>query len=164
MTFNEWLSIAGPFASFTGALVAISGGALLWLRYRREVKKEKAELAQKEVSDEQAAAAKIVELDISREELVQRIGNSLLQDLRLELTRSNEARAEQAKQLTDQGREMEEMRTQIRSLHDAQRLSLHNEKQLISHIKLLETGYAYPPGPPERPNWNLLSQHGPSPA
>jgi hypothetical protein len=154
---TETAQLAGMLVSILGALVTVSGGVLLWVQYRRKVRDEAAALEQKKIDDEKARQEKISERSIARAELIDQIGNSLLSDLRAELTRSNEDREHQRRELASQGLEIKDMRIQIGNLQEADRRHRHNEHEMVRHIEVLELGYPYPPGPPARPRWDLLT-------
>ncbi|WP_230671050.1 hypothetical protein [Rathayibacter sp. Leaf248] len=141
MTLDEILRVAGTAVSAIGALVTVSGGIVVWRTWKRKVKLEDAALVRAAEEERAAAARKIDEMGLSREEIVERIGNQLLVDLREELRRSNDIRDRQEKQLREQAERMDYLGEVI----DEQN----------RHIQLLEPLIPNPPGPPERPRWRV---------
>ena len=141
MTLDEVLRIAGAAVSAIGATVTVSGGIVVWRTWKRKVKLEDAALARTAEEEKAAAAKKIDEMGLSREEIVERIGNQLLIDLREELRRSNEIRVRQEKQLHAQSERMDYLGQVI--------------EEQTAHIKKLEPLIPNPPGPPARPHWKV---------
>jgi hypothetical protein len=141
VTLDELLRIAGTAVSAIGAIVTVSGGVVVWRTYKRKVKLEDAALTRAAEEERAAAAKKIDEMGLSREEIVERIGNQLLLDLREELRRSNEIRVRQEQQLRAQGERMDYLGEVI--------------EEQIEHIKKLEPLIPNPPGPPARPHWKV---------
>lgn len=143
MNAETALGIAGAVISAIGALVTVSGAIIAWRTWKRKVKQEDAALVKAAEEERIAAEQKIDELGLSREEILERIGNQLFLDLRDELRRSNEIRVRQEKQLEEQAERMDYLGRVI----DEQN----------RHIQLLEPLIPNPPGPPERPVWRVRS-------